>query len=62
MWGEWEGWSECTKSCGGGKQTRRRDKLINAKKGGKDCGDEDLEERVCNNESCPRMHYQFNLF
>ena len=62
MWGEWELWSECSKSCDGGKQTRRRDKLTNAKNGGKDCDGKSLGERDCNKQNCGRMHYQLTLF
>lgn len=58
VWGEWEEWNECTKSCGGGKKRRSRDKLIYAQNGGKDCNGEKLQHRDCN---CERKYYQLNF-
>ena len=53
-WGSWLKWSECSKSCGGGTETRLRlcDSPAPAH-GGKDCGGESSEERKCNTNPCP---------
>ncbi|XP_078374376.1 SCO-spondin-like [Oculina patagonica] len=53
-WGKWSSWNDCTKSCGGGNQTRKRE--CNDPKpayGGKACGDYSEESRTCNTRECP---------
>lgn len=53
-WGEWTSWMDCTKSCGGGVQSRRRE--CNSPTPGGD-GDfcEGLKTDIiaCNTEHCP---------
>ena len=50
--GEWENWSDCTKECGTGTTTRKRQVLIEPKFGGKICPI--LEEtKDCNTQNCP---------
>ena len=60
QWGKWSGWSECTKTCGGGKRSRNR--VCNKKKGEKvGCfndgvhGDKRFREMTdeCNRKPCP---------
>jgi hypothetical protein len=48
---EWEKWSDCSKSCGGGQQTRSRLIKHDAHNGGAGC-DESLEEIAPCNEQC----------
>jgi len=49
--GEWENWSDCTKECGTGTTTRKRQVLIEPKFGGKICPI--LEEtKDCNTQNC----------
>eukprot|EP00922_Rhytidocystis_sp_ex-Travisia-forbesii_P067222 GHVS01099978.1.p1 GENE.GHVS01099978.1~~GHVS01099978.1.p1 ORF type:complete len:3586 (-),score=566.23 GHVS01099978.1:255-11012(-) len=49
--GEWSDWKECTASCGGGAQTRRRNVMELPVNGGGTCPS--LEEaRVCNDVNC----------
>ena len=51
-WGQWEIFGECTRSCGGGKQMKRRICLT-----GDNCvGDEDTQQIDCNTDvQCPSM-------
>ena len=52
-WGSWADWSECSQSCGGGTETRRRlcDSPAPAQ-GGRDCGGDDSQQRECNTKTC----------
>jgi len=45
---EWSSWSECSKTCGGGVQSRRR--LCS---GGIDCSGPSSRYRQCNRQACP---------
>jgi len=46
-WGEWEGWSQCSKSCGAGKWTRTRYCVGNG------CRNKSMsQERFCNTHRC----------
>ncbi|KAK3705144.1 hypothetical protein RRG08_005532 [Elysia crispata] len=52
-WSEWGGWSECSKTCGGGVQYRERNCLNPAPaNGGKECEGLSRETLSCNQESC----------
>ena len=51
-WENWSVWSDCTKSCGGGTQTRTRGQ-IPAQNGGAECEGKSEETRDCNTEECP---------
>ena len=56
-WGEWSGWSVCSKSCGGGVTSRFRvcdNPPPNDK--GKPCNGTSNEEKSCNRHSCPGEH------
>ena len=47
MWGEWSDWDQCTQTCGGGRQHRKRSCLQR-----RGCEGSDHEEKVCNTEHC----------
>ena len=53
-WSEWsQGWTKCSKTCGGGVQYRQR--VCNnpsPSDGGEDCPGEHSESRICNTELC----------
>lgn len=51
---EWNEWTDCSKTCGSGKQYRRRT-CSNPfpKYGGKDCVGKSMESEICNEFSCP---------
>ena len=54
-YGAWEPYGACTKSCGGGIQTRTRDcDSPKPENGGEDCGalGPANESRSCNDETC----------
>jgi hypothetical protein len=48
----WGSWSKCTKTCGGGKQTRTRTLFQPAAHGGQVCGSR-KQVKVCNAARCP---------
>ena len=53
-WSEWSDWSECSKECGGGRQSRTRTCNNPAPEdGGKDCSGDDKEKQDCNMNPCP---------
>jgi sugar lactone lactonase YvrE len=49
--GEWSDWGNCTKTCGGGIQTRNRAILSEAQSGGQACPNL-TEEKPCNDQPC----------
>ena len=52
-WSSWSGWSSCSKSCGGGNQTRTRAcNNPTPKNGGANCSGSTTESRSCNTQSC----------
>ena len=53
-WSRFSDWSECSVSCGGGIQRRRRTILVEADRGGRRCVGRSEETRICNSKSCPR--------
>ena len=52
IWASWGDWSTCTKTCGGGTQTRTRKVETYETKVG-DCIGEPIEEQECNTGICP---------
>ena len=50
--GKWSVWGECSKTCGKGERTRKREKEVQEMHGGK-CSGELSEIGVCNAQSCP---------
>eukprot|EP01004_Peranema_trichophorum_P002386 NODE_144_length_3469_cov_340.552002_g122_i1.p1 GENE.NODE_144_length_3469_cov_340.552002_g122_i1~~NODE_144_length_3469_cov_340.552002_g122_i1.p1 ORF type:complete len:1105 (-),score=461.08 NODE_144_length_3469_cov_340.552002_g122_i1:155-2980(-) len=50
---DWSSWSECTATCGGGKQYRTRKVVKNSANGGSECPHQQ-ETQSCNVQVCPR--------
>ena len=65
-WGEFDGWSRCSKTCGSGIEIRSRSIAIVAQNGGKDCEGDAEEVKACNEQDCPpipeRSIYTFIYF
>ena len=51
VWGPWK-YGECSKSCGGGKRTVRRDIIVTTE----DCFGYEGHSEECNPEPCPGNH------
>lgn len=53
-WARWQSWSKCSKSCGGGDQSRMRT-CTNPSPlhGGRQCSGRNKETRFCNRRPCP---------
>ena len=56
-WSDWNDWSECPVTCGGGVQNRSRT-CTNPPPafGGNSCPGESDETRPCNEKPCPGIH------
>ena len=52
VWDDYGEWTSCSKSCGGGQQSRTRNIKIDADNGGKECAGSLTDSRECNNEDC----------
>ncbi|CAK9026820.1 Hemicentin-1 (Fibulin-6) (FIBL-6) [Durusdinium trenchii] len=53
-YGDWERWSECSNSCGGGSRHRTRSVEQEGENGGNECKDsEKAETEDCNSHACP---------
>ena len=53
VWGNWESWSQCTVTCGGGKTERTRECNNPAPaSGGDDCEGDATQTRECNKHKC----------
>ena len=52
-WGPFGEWGVCTKSCGGGFQTRLRDIEQQGQNGGLECTGDSTDLKVCNEHACP---------
>ena len=53
MWSSWQGWSTCSKTCGGGRQRKGRIITQNATQVGRECDPHaNIEERPCNDQDC----------
>jgi hypothetical protein len=56
-WGDWDEFSECTATCGGGNKTRAREcKTLAPENGGINCETETehyTETVACNTQACP---------
>ena len=57
VWAQWGQYSKCSKSCGGGVQTRVRSKAVEAENGGLDCTGLAKQSKQCNEKSCSKFHY-----
>ena len=57
VWSQFGNWSECSKTCGGGKKTSKRKIITEAIGGGKDCDGDNTKVESCNEQPCPgRLH------
>lgn len=52
QWSEWNSWSSCSVTCGGGQYNRSRFVLVNASGGGKNCRGGFVEVAGCTREEC----------
>ena len=52
-WSDLSVWSRCSKTCGGGEQSRSRYIQRPAINGGKECVGESVESRNCAKDQCP---------
>ena len=52
-WSRWGAWSQCTRTCGGGRQSRMRS-CTNPppSAGGRDCPGSRAQSRICNRNGC----------
>ena len=51
-WGNWNPWGQCSKGCGGGQQSRTRNKLNEASTVGMNCQGGLTENKSCNTQRC----------
>ena len=51
--GQWEDWSNCSKSCGGGNRSRSRAVEIQEANGGNPCVENTSQNETCNSHKCP---------
>ena len=59
-WGMFSNWSRCSRTCGGGFETRERSKVREAANGGKECTGLSMEFRSCNLMACPSNNLSIN--
>ena len=52
VWGKWSVFSQCDKTCGGGKMFKTRNKLVIEENGGS-CPGWDKVVKDCNPQPCP---------
>ena len=52
VWGVWES-GECSKECGGGTRTNKRDRIQEELFGGNPCNGNSTFEENCNLQECP---------
>ena len=56
MWADWEAWSSCTVTCGGGTQDRSRTCTNPAPaEGGSNCVGEAADQQSCSTDPCPGL-------
>eukprot|EP00931_Biecheleriopsis_adriatica_P067902 TRINITY_DN41956_c0_g1_i1.p1 TRINITY_DN41956_c0_g1~~TRINITY_DN41956_c0_g1_i1.p1 ORF type:complete len:1640 (-),score=239.78 TRINITY_DN41956_c0_g1_i1:105-5024(-) len=53
---EWEEWSSCSKTCGGGQREKRRTVKTHPKHGGRSCQDDLTVIEPCNTQVCHQEH------
>ena len=53
MWGAYDAWSTCSKTCGGGVQIRTRKVDTHAENGGVACSGLSSEQQECSTDACP---------
>jgi len=53
-YGQWSAWSQCTATCGGGRQQRKRNCVsVNNEPCEEVEGETNIEEKICNENTCP---------
>ena len=62
VWTDWEEWTSCSKSCGGGKRSKIRAIKIPASSGGKMCTGRSEWEVLCNTNLCKGSLSTFDIF
>jgi len=55
VWKEWQAWTECSTTCGGGERTRVRE-CTGPFHGGAPCPDPATESEVCGTALCPSKY------
>ena len=53
VWGTWDTWATCSKTCGGGSQIRTRKITTHEENGGTSCTGTSSEQQNCNTGACP---------
>ena len=53
MWGTWDTWATCSKTCDGGVQVRTRKVTTHEENGGTACSGLSTEQQDCNTGTCP---------
>ena len=59
-WGEWSAWTDCSRSCESGRQSRMRQCNLE-EKAIIDCTGERVQVRQCNTHECPSEPFFNNL-
>jgi hypothetical protein len=54
VWEQWQDWSRCSESCGGGDKERKRGFKQSATAGGRQCEGPGMESTSCNIAPCPK--------
>ena len=58
VWGTWDTWATCSKTCGGGVQVRTRKIDTHEENGGTACSGLSTEQQNCNTGTCPASNYR----
>ena len=53
VWGTWDTWATCSKTCGGGVQVRTRKVDTHEENGGAACSGLSTEQQDCSTGTCP---------
>ena len=63
VWGAYDAWSTCSKTCGGGVQIRTRKVDTHAENGGAACTGLSSEQQECSTDACPagKPYYSFSF-
>ena len=61
VWGNWTDWTDCSVTCGGGKQNRTRVITTTAENGGNNCTGSAHETQDCNPNACGRKRRSLGI-